>query len=296
MKSLSAENPFPEQNRLERMFGAVKEWRQARLEIWLDKHIVGSHLRRLGLLRVTIGGGSMYLSFPSFIFSHLVFIEILFNRILTPLLGLQKLKTTDYIVLDRHQIDGLSRFDKFNCVFCGYANGISVLLNEKICQLAERRKELENTDLPYKDFSFMIAAAFLPFLIIGQYLGINIIYDILVSRPLYMHRTRAKDIKHKLLNKSFANIFNQNTVLDRIILHSKVTVIRLIEALEQIESSWCPIKHKKTGQDVHYPLHHQNFYEPDDLEKMKNSLYLNGTVSNKKPVMTIKNPVYPIDR
>jgi len=248
------------------------------------------------MLRTTIGGGSMYLSFPLFLLVHLMFIELLLNRIVTPLLGLPKLATTNYIILDRHQIEGLSRFDKFNCLFCGYANGTSVLLNEKICQLAERRKELEDLDLPNKNISFIIATLFLPFLIIVQFIGVNIIYDFLVSRPLYMHRTKTKDIKHKILSNSIVNIYNQNTVLDSLILHSKVTGLRLIEALEQIESSWCPIRHRKTGEDVHYPLHHQNFHEPDDLEAMKNSLYLNGTVSSKNPKVKMKNPVYPIDQ
>ncbi len=266
------------------------------MKIWLDMHIVGSHLRRLGPLRVTIGGGSMYLSLPLFLFAHLVFIELLLNRILTPLLGLQKLKTTNYIVLDRHRTKGLSRFDKLNCVFCGYANGISVLLNEKICQLAERKKELGSFSPSYNIVLFIIVAVFLPFMVVVKFAGMNIIYDILVSRPLYMHRTRTKDIKRKILSTGSADMFNQNTLFDMLILHSKIIVIRLIDALEQIESAWCPLKHKKVGENVKYPLHHRNFFEPDDLEAMRSSLYLNGTVSDKKPLVEIKNPAYPLDR
>jgi hypothetical protein len=296
MKSISTEKTFLTQNRLVRLLDVIKGWHQARLEIWLDKHIVGSHLRRLGPLRVTIGGGSMYLSLPLFLFAHLVFIELLLNRILTPLLGLQKLKTTNYIVLDRHRIKGLSRFDKINCVFCGYANGISVLLNEKICQIAERRKELGSFSSSFNILLSIILAVFLPFLVIVKFAGMDIIYDILVSRPLYMHRTRTKDIKRKVLSTGSADIFNQNTLFDMLILHSKIIVIRLIEALEQIESSWCPIKHKKAGEDVRYPLHHRNFFEPDDLEEMRRTLYRNGTVSDKKPLVEITNPVYPSDR
>jgi hypothetical protein len=181
-------------------------------------------------------------------------------------------------------------------VFCGYANGISVLLNEKICQMAERRKELGSFSPSCNILLFIIVAVFLPFLVIVKFAGMNIIYDILVSRPLYMHRTRTKEIKHKILSTGSAAVFNQNTLFDMLILHSKIIVIRLIEALEQIESSWCPLKHKKAGAGVKDPLHHRNFFEPDELEKLRRSLYRNGTVSNKKPLVKITNPVYPSGR
>ena len=41
-----------------------------------------------------------------------------------PLYKIQKIKRSDYVVIDRHKLGYLNIFEKVNCVYCGYANGL----------------------------------------------------------------------------------------------------------------------------------------------------------------------------
>jgi hypothetical protein len=36
----------------------------------------------------------------------------------------------DYIVIDRHKLAYLNAIEKFNCVYCGYANGVLAYVRE----------------------------------------------------------------------------------------------------------------------------------------------------------------------
>ncbi len=251
-------------------------------ESFLYRHpIVGSQILRIGLLRTIAGGGSMYFSIPLFILFHFVGIEIFFQRIVTPLLGLAKTPSRHYIILDRHQIEGLTLFDKFNCLFCGYANGIAVLLNEKVEQLIayEGKPNISHFIKTVLVIFFMVI--FLPLFYIIEFLGIEIIYGILVSRPLGMHRTTPGEISSSLMKQSFAT--DPESIFSRYLLRYKVVSIRLLALLEQIESSWCPLKHLKAGKEFHYPEHHKNFYNAYEIEKMRKVLQTTGTVSEMKP-------------
>lgn len=49
----------------------------------------------------------------------------LYHRICFPLYGIPRLHRKDYIRLDRHRLDYLSWFDKINCSYCAYANGLA---------------------------------------------------------------------------------------------------------------------------------------------------------------------------
>jgi hypothetical protein len=41
-----------------------------------------------------------------------------------PIYRIAKVRRTDYIVLDRHQLEYLNFFEKFHCNYCGYASGL----------------------------------------------------------------------------------------------------------------------------------------------------------------------------
>ena len=53
-----------------------------------------------------------------------LFVEI-YHKICFPLYGIPYLKRKDYIRLDRHRLEYLSFFDKINCTYCAYANGLA---------------------------------------------------------------------------------------------------------------------------------------------------------------------------
>mgnify|MGYP001813771287 CR=1 FL=1 len=65
----------------------------------------------------------------------------------------------DYIVIDRHQLSYLNSIEKFNCVYCGYANGFIAYAQEIIarteqywCPIKHAQRILAAHD-QYQDFS-----------------------------------------------------------------------------------------------------------------------------------------------
>lgn len=47
-----------------------------------------------------------------------------------PLYGIQKIKREDYIVFDRHYLEYLNPFEKINCLYCSYFNGLVAYAQE----------------------------------------------------------------------------------------------------------------------------------------------------------------------
>lgn len=240
--------------------------------------IVGSHIKRIGFVRTIVGGDSMYLSIPMFIIFHVISIEFLLQRVLTPLLGLEKINPRDYIILDRHKIKGLPWFDRFNCIFCGYANGLAVLLNEKLNQIIEKEG---NPGLIRKGIILIVVAILSPIIIAVQFISIEIIYNILVSRPLGMKRTDPHNLKKQLEKNNFG--INYGKLAKFYLVNQKIFSMRMLSALEQIESSWCPLKHFEKRKGIIYPEHHKNFFEPHEIENMRKVLQTKGTVSDFEP-------------
>ena len=48
----------------------------------------------------------------------------LFQFICFPIYGIAKVPREDFIAIDRHHLAYLNPIEKFNCAFCGYANGL----------------------------------------------------------------------------------------------------------------------------------------------------------------------------
>lgn len=47
-----------------------------------------------------------------------------YHRLCFPLLGIPLVRRSQYIRIDRHRLVYLSLWEKFNCAYCGYANGL----------------------------------------------------------------------------------------------------------------------------------------------------------------------------
>ncbi len=54
----------------------------------------------------------------------------LFQFVCFPVYGIKKVKRSDFIVLDRHHLAYLNIFEKMNCVYCSYANGLLAYVRE----------------------------------------------------------------------------------------------------------------------------------------------------------------------
>jgi len=44
--------------------------------------------------------------------------------------GLERVRRSDHVVLDRHRLAYLNGIEKLNCIYCGYANGVIAFANE----------------------------------------------------------------------------------------------------------------------------------------------------------------------
>lgn len=52
-----------------------------------------------------------------------IFIEI-YHHISFPVYGFELVKRSQYIKIDRYKLQYLNLFQKLNCIYCGYANGL----------------------------------------------------------------------------------------------------------------------------------------------------------------------------
>jgi hypothetical protein len=54
----------------------------------------------------------------------------LYQTIWFPLAGIPRVRRAAYVVIDRHHLGYLNAIEKFNCVYCGYANGVLAFARE----------------------------------------------------------------------------------------------------------------------------------------------------------------------
>lgn len=73
----------------------------------------------------------------------------LYQHICFRLYRIRRVKRSDYVVLDRHQLGYLNGIEKLNCVYCGYGNGVVAYAREIIarteqywCPIKHARKVL----------------------------------------------------------------------------------------------------------------------------------------------------------
>jgi hypothetical protein len=78
------------------------------------------HLERVPMQRLT--SPFIYMMIIPFVILD-VFTEI-YHHICFPSYGLPLVKREEYIRIDRHKLQYLGAFDKLNCAFCGYGNGL----------------------------------------------------------------------------------------------------------------------------------------------------------------------------
>ena len=50
------------------------------------------------------------------------------------LYGIRRVKRSDYMVMDRHQLAYLNGIEKLNCVYCGYGKGVVAYTREVIAR------------------------------------------------------------------------------------------------------------------------------------------------------------------
>lgn len=83
----------------------------------------------------------------------------IYQLVCFPIYQIKKVKRSDYIVIDRHKLSYLNIFEKLNCVYCGYANGllgyvgeIASVTEQYWCPIKHARK-VANPHDRYWDFT-----------------------------------------------------------------------------------------------------------------------------------------------
>lgn len=243
---------------------------------FIAKSIFMTHVRRIGWLRTALGGGLMYVSVVEFIFLHLTTIIVLYKWLLSPFFPLPRFRIRDYIVLDRSKIAGMRAFDKFNCEFCGYANGTAKLWNVQVDAIAAGG--LGKGNILLKLLAGLYTACLLVFLLFN-FVFSKLLY-LVISAFLGFHRADTGAILRRLSDSGYAGGYG--FLLRGVLRFAKMYAESLASNLEQIESSWCPLKHLENDNAVPSE-HHAYFYERDKLAEAIEVLAKDGSVSPRKP-------------
>jgi hypothetical protein len=238
--------------------------------------IFRTHVRRIGAPRTFIGGFLMYLSYLEFIFIHLTSIIVLYGWMIAPLFKTKRFRIGDYVILDRGKIAGMTRFDRVNCEFCGYANGTTKLWNDELDAIAGA--ELGRGKILPK----VVVATY------SAFLGIFSIFNFILSKILFavislflgFHMASTKATRERLQAEGYAAGYG--FPMRSLLRFAKVYAETLLTNLEQIESSWCPLKHLERAGNV-VPAHHDRFYDRDEVGTVLEILARDGTVSPRKP-------------
>jgi hypothetical protein len=239
--------------------------------------IFSSHIRRIGWVRTLAGALSMYTCIPGLMIMHVTGCVALYQWLLRPLLGLSRVRWADHVIIDRHRIEGMSWLDKFNCMFCSYANGLTTMANMEMDHISRH-----SGDLPLwrKCLIALVVIAMVPLMLLFE-LTLQIIYNVMVSRPLGMHRVSMADAMAVLKKEGYGKQFSPP--MRWLLRSAKSPLLRFAMALEQVESAWCPLKHLETREGIVYPKHHDRFFGAHQLEEMREVLSTVGTVSDRRP-------------
>lgn len=237
-----------------------------------------SQIRTHGWARCLVGGGTMYLSIPSFIVLNLTLVVALFGGFLLPLFGLPRVRWADHVFMDRGRIANLFWLDRLNCQFCGYANGLCTMLNTQLDHLAGMQPRQGGVRWLLAGLAAVLTA---PLWLAFDLYTVRFLYDLVISRCLRMERFSRAEGAGVLVAGNYAGGLPAPA---RFVLRQwKNSGLALESLLEQIESSWCPLRHFETREGIVYPSHHKNFFGASHIEGLREArnflLAHGGTVS-----------------
>jgi hypothetical protein len=238
--------------------------------------IFWTHVRRIGFVRTLFGGFLQYLSVFEFVMLHLTVIVVLYRAMLAPLFGLKRFRIGDYLLFDRGKVSRMRAFDRINCQFCAYANGTVKLWNDELDELS--RADFSEGNALCKIIVALYSVCLAVFLFFSFILS-KILF-VIIALFLGMHIVKLGEMRRNLRATNYAA--THSFVFRSLLRGAKLYAYSLAGNLEQIESSWCPLKHVETPTSV-TSAHHANFYEQDRLDEVINVLAKDGTVSPRKP-------------
>ncbi len=203
----------------------------------LLKGIFWTNNKKHGFLRGTVGG---YIMYPSIVI-FLIF-EVLFLKILTKVLivfNIKALDKKDYVDYGRINLADYSWFDRMNCHFCAYANGITHMVSASLDLIGECNISTLG-DPQKKKVERLLSRAFFwakPVGIAG--LGFVLSFEKLLGYKRADLNAIKDDLKKNNYGKSLKlegiKSIYQNAFKLRILFQSFQTFLSIIE------SNWCPL-------------------------------------------------------
>jgi hypothetical protein len=91
-------------------------------KVGLFRYVTGAPLLSWLAAPVIYSGWVPMALFDGFLFGY--------QTVCFPAYGIPKVKRSDYVVLDRGDLPYLNALEKFNCFYCGYANGLIAYARE----------------------------------------------------------------------------------------------------------------------------------------------------------------------
>ena len=98
---------------------------------------------RKGLLRFIREASLLHMMTAPVIYSLIIPLALLdacvtlYQFICFPVYRIKKVPRSDFILLDRGSLEYLNAIEKFNCIYCGYANGLAAYLREVAARTEE---------------------------------------------------------------------------------------------------------------------------------------------------------------
>lgn len=106
-----------------------------------EQEILEAHRKlKIGMLRYLFTSTVRNIISSPFIYGMVIPIAIFdititaYQHICFRLYGIRRVKRSDYIVMDRHQLAYLNGIEKLNCLYCGYGNGVVAYSREVIAR------------------------------------------------------------------------------------------------------------------------------------------------------------------
>ena len=135
-------------------------------KIYFEHEILAQHRRlKTNLFRYVLFARPRHLLTAPFVYALLpplllldLFVS-LYHAVCFPLLGIPKVRRSDYLVFDRHQLAYLNLLEKVNCAYCSYGNGLLSYMKEIVgrteqywCPIRHARR----THIPHSHYRHFI--------------------------------------------------------------------------------------------------------------------------------------------
>ncbi|MDH5638329.1 MAG: hypothetical protein OEZ04_07555 [Nitrospinota bacterium] len=124
--------------------GEMLSYRIQEKRVFFEEGVAAYHRGlRTGLLRFVREASLLDMLTAPVIYSMVIPIGLLdlcvtlYQAICFPIYGLKKVPRSDFVVIDRTDLEYLNIVEKFNCAYCGYGNGVAAYFREVAARTEE---------------------------------------------------------------------------------------------------------------------------------------------------------------